>query len=165
MTETEQRRSSDPTEHRHTMKRRGLIAGAAALAAGLMAKQAAQPVLAAAAMAYANTTATVTNGPVQGQTNLSGAVPSGQTMFNVDASATVGSATAIVGRGAGTLSGLFGYGGTNLGAGVVGVEGGGASPGEVWAPGSMAPATATSACMRRATVATEYTQSAPVGKV
>src|SRR5205085_921881 len=51
------------------LKRRGLIAGAAALVAGLMAKQGALPVSAAASLQFANTTTAVDNNAV-GPTGL-----------------------------------------------------------------------------------------------
>ncbi len=61
-------RADDGTqEQTRTLKRRGLIAGAAALVAGMVAKQTAAPVAAAASMQFANTTAMVTNS-ASGQT-------------------------------------------------------------------------------------------------
>ena len=111
-----------------TLKRRSLIAGVAALTAGLLAKQTAQPVAASAAMLVANTT-TVVDNPVAGQTTLTGTALNGQTIFVADGHASTGNVNGIYGNASGTGTGLYGTGGVGGGAGVLGLGGGGSFSG------------------------------------
>src|SRR3954468_5356742 len=99
-------------EQSTTLKRRGILAAAGAVVAGIVAKQASGPGAAGAPVLYADTATPVTN-TVAGETRMVGPVPEA-------ASVLVADATGSPGRGA---IGFFGRGALAY-AGVVGVMGG-----------------------------------------
>jgi len=92
--------------------RRGLVAGAAALAAALIAKQAAQPVLAASLTLSNNDT--VTNVGTAATVIAAATALNGTTLFRADATTATSPTSGIVGiegRGAGESAGVVGVGG------------------------------------------------------
>jgi hypothetical protein len=101
------------------LRRRGLIAGAAALVTGIVTRQAAPPVAASTGMLIANVPGLVNN-PIQDQTSLTGPVPNGATVLVADARTSSGNAFGFYGFGAGTYAGVGGAGRSN-GDGVFGV--------------------------------------------
>ncbi|MHB8645972.1 MAG: hypothetical protein ACYDAR_09325 [Thermomicrobiales bacterium] len=107
-----------------TLKRRGLIAGAAALVAGIVAKQTAQPVAASSVMIIADTAGFPTLNIVADQSNLAGSLPAGRAILNANANAS-----------AENVIGLIGQGGGPYGTGVMGLMKGTAYPGAANAAG------------------------------
>jgi hypothetical protein len=109
------------------MKRRGLLAGAAALVAGIAAKQQSAPVLAATAMLIADVPGFVNNS-VRDQTSLGGSIPDGRTILVADARDSIGNVFGFYGFGSGAYAGVGGAG-EDHGVGVSGVATGSASKG------------------------------------
>ncbi len=113
------------------LRRRGLVAGAAALVAGLVAKAAADaPPVAALqgqpVIAGQNNTATVNTGI----SAIAPYSPSAGSVFYADASgAGANSVIGIFAQGSGNSSGISSNGGTNGGPGVAGFGGGGTADG------------------------------------
>jgi hypothetical protein len=108
-----------------TMKRRGLIAGAAALIAGIAAQRAAQPVSAVNPPVLLGQDNTPTTNVATSVTAPSGFGGGSTSVFfaNASASATNASVDGVGGSGGPGGAGLRGLGGTNAGAGVVGTGG------------------------------------------
>ncbi|MHB8645974.1 MAG: hypothetical protein ACYDAR_09335 [Thermomicrobiales bacterium] len=117
MTEQQAERTQEIEGAPKALKRRGLIAGAAALVAGIAAKQTAQPVAASTALLIPNTLGATVN-QVFDQTNMNGSLPDGTAILNANANGSFGN-----------VIGLLGQGGGPAGAGVMGLTNGFFYPG------------------------------------
>ncbi|MDQ2784245.1 MAG: hypothetical protein M3Y58_04500, partial [Chloroflexota bacterium] len=94
---------SNQTDERQAVKRRGLIAGAAALAAGLLAKQVSEPVRAATSPLEIPTSSGSGQAVnvVVDQTNINGTLPNGTAMINANANINTNNVIGLLGQGGG----------------------------------------------------------------
>jgi hypothetical protein len=144
----EQDISSADAHLQPVLRRRGLIAGVAALVAGVAAKQAPQPVAAAFPLLAETNNGVFTTTTLTSQPNY----PNNTGILRVDGTLGPQNIDGIQSLGAGTYSGvygvggdgggagIFGQGGTNNGTGVIGLAQGAINPGAslntgVWGTG------------------------------